>query len=238
MTASSEESIRQLTQTVGTLAESVARGEARNRALASMARWAGVAFVCLTALVFYVGSDAMRKAQAANGDPGSVAQQLAQLNQTLGQMAQGMGQIMQNPGLGKLIDNGGVLAERLKQDSDALRLLLFCQAVEQPLPHCIEAIKAGHLQVPGMEMDAQVLARLEEAPEASAAVQNLENIQQISKTLRRELNRLNQVLAAVPEMRHEMGMMRTDMRAMTANMGVMAGSMGSTMGRMGSWLPW
>lgn len=232
--SANEETIRQLTETVQRLAEAQAQSEVRHRRTMRVIRWVAVAAVCVSAFGLSVGGDAIRKAEAANGETLAIAQQLAQLNQTIGQMAQGMGQMFQSPGLGKLINNGGVLAERLKQDSDALRFLMFCQMHQQPVDQCAENVRTGKLQMPpGTEM-----VTVADAPEAMAIMENMRNVEKISQVLGNELVKLNNVLEAVPQMRNEMAIMRQDMSFMSAQMGVMAGSMGTTMGRMGKWIPW
>ena len=232
---SNDETILRLTETVNTLAETVARGEARHQRTMRAVRWLALIAVFVTTLGLYLGGDAMKRAEAASDDTASIAAQLAQLNQIIGQMAQGMGPLMQSPGLGKLIENGGVLAERLKQDSDAIRFLMFCRmnGVDQ-LDECSAKVHAGVLTLP----DGVGSVHEGEAPEAEAMMLNITSIEKISKVLGKELQRLNQVLAAVPQMRDEMAVMRHDMNIMSVQMGIMSGSMGSTMGRMGSWMPW
>ncbi len=232
--SSNEETIRALTESVSTLSETVARGEARHRKAMRAVRWLAVSAICVTTLGLYVGTDAMKNAQAASDDTAGIAAQLAQLNQTIGQMAQGMGQMMQSPGFGQLISNGGVLAERLKQDSDAIRYLMFCRMRKLEVNECSKQIQSGELEPP----PGAVPVDLAEAPEAVAVMENIGNIEKISKVLGNELHKLNQVLEAVPQMRNEMAFMRHDMNIMSTQMGVMAGSVGSTMGRMGSWMPW
>jgi len=232
---SNDETIRRLTQAVTTLTETVAHNEARHQRMRRTVRWLTIVAICVIPLGLYLGGHAVKRAEAASDDTASIAAQLAQLNQIIDQMAQGMGQLMQSPSFVRLIDNGSVLTERLKQDSDAIRFLMFCRMNGlDELGECSKKVQAGMLTLP----DGLGLVNASQAPEAEAMMLNITNIEKISQVLGRELRKLNQVLAAVPQMRDEMAVMRHDMNVMSGQMGVMAGSMGSTMGRMGNWMPW
>jgi hypothetical protein len=234
MQSNSQPTIHDLAASVTALTEAVSQSEGRRRSSARALRWLGLGAVLLVVSGLYLGAGAMRSAEAANEDAAAIARQLAQLNETIGQMAQGMGQMMQSPGFRSIVDNGGTLAERLKQDSDAIRFLMFCQMNGLAIADCSRQIRSGELEAPPGAAPVDVT----EAPEAMALMQNLASIEKISQVLGAELEKLNAVLRSVPEMRGEMAMMRHDMNVMAGQMGVMAGSMGSTMGRMGSWMPW
>ena len=230
---STDQTIRELTETVRTLAQTVTRSEMHRQSLTRIVRLIGITILCVVGIGFYVASNVMNKAEAASDDLQPVAAQLAQLNQTIGELAQGLGGLVQNPSFGKLIQNSGTLAERLKQDSDALRLLFFCKKHELAVEQCVAQIKSGQLQ-PSLDMQ---IVTMDEAPEAMAMFENLRHLQGISQTLGNELRKINELLVAIPQMRQEMAIMRHDMNMMSANMGIMAGSMDGTMGRAARWMP-
>lgn len=60
----SDASIRQLTETINTLAAVVAKNERRYLSIERAFRWVAVAFLCLTMLVFYLGFNMVSQVQA------------------------------------------------------------------------------------------------------------------------------------------------------------------------------
>lgn len=244
---SSRESLEQLSTLVEQLAQTVAAGESRHRRMVTISRWVGIIFLCFVVVVFSIGADMIGRAGAAEDaldDMQPVVEALHQISQSMDRLGQGMSQIFQGSDLKEIVSNTSVLMSRLKQDSDALRLLMFCNAQDLPVSDCVEKIKSGELDLPP-DLQGIEVVDLGPAPQTELAIANLQQLQQIGETLSAQLGGLNTALASVPTMsanvnimRAEMSQMKMDMHAMTANMGVMAGSMGSTMGRMGSWMPW
>lgn len=233
--STNEEAVLRLNETIEHLSATLARAELRQQANTRWLRLIAAALLAVVILVFTVGGNALREAQAqaaASTDP--VAAELARLHQTIGAMAEGIGGFFGDPALGGTLADAGVLVRRLKQDSDALRLVLFCRSQNLGISECADRVEAGTLELPpGTDMKD-----IEDAPEAMMTVRNLDTLERISSVLRNELEKLNNLLVAIPEMRAEMAIMRHDMNVMSGQMGVMAGSMGSTMGRASRWMPW
>jgi len=59
-----EKSIFKLTETVHLLAEATAHNERRYRSLENLLKWAGIIFITLILMIFYIGFDMISKAQA------------------------------------------------------------------------------------------------------------------------------------------------------------------------------
>lgn len=62
--SASDESIQKLTETVNTLAQALAKSEARYRSIEKIYRWMGTGLVAMAAVVFYVGFDFITRVYA------------------------------------------------------------------------------------------------------------------------------------------------------------------------------
>ncbi len=120
-------SVEQLTESLNQLAISQAKSEKRYASIVQIYRWAAIGFIAFASVVFWISFELMSKVHAANNtvqNTQNVVAALNDINQNLGHIAQGMGEFKDM--LGRFIQSepmaaAGILAVRLKQDSDALR---------------------------------------------------------------------------------------------------------------------
>ncbi|HID99753.1 MAG TPA: hypothetical protein EYP59_05615 [Thiotrichaceae bacterium] len=228
MTHHSDESIRQLTETVSTLTSIVAKNENRFR-------WFSVALICLTMLVLYMGFNKITPVQAApsmttNGDP--QIKRIADLME---------GMMAKDSPLSSLF----ILFQRAKEDSDMLRTQLGCTET-QPCGTGIMMAMNGILnyEVPqeatgaqfkvknGMDdflrlvhrlrLDSDSLRQRTGTPDGSGLFSSYE--------IHKDLEKISIALSAVPAMVEQM-------HIMNMNMAVMSRDMDSTIGRMGRMMP-
>jgi hypothetical protein len=235
MTHHSDESIRQLTESVNTLTTIVAKNENRFR-------WFSVALVCLSLLVLYMGFNNISTVQAqqsmsTSGDPH--IKRIADIME--GVMAK------DSP-----ISSLFTLFQRAKEDSDMLRAQFGCTQT-QPcgtgmMLAANEVVKqlngVLNYQVPqdaagaeftvkdGMNdfmrlvhrlrLDSDSLRQRTGTPDGSGLFSSYE--------IHKDLEKISIALAAVPAMVEQM-------HHMNINIGIMARDMDSTMGRMGRMMP-
>jgi len=221
------EIVLKLTETVNTLAEVVVQNQNRYLSLERTFRWAGVALICLTMMVFYIGVNMVSnvQAQATTADLKQGQSTLAAaedriavtLEKMVGMM-EGMQQVLNMPTstaadgtkvtvMDDLVD-GLVMIHRLRLDSNSLR----------------------------KDLDI----------ENGTGLFSKENINAMTG-IKQALQNIHNALKAVPEMAEQMKIMNAkmnampvmaeEMRLMSANIRVMSYSMGSTMGRMGNFMP-
>ncbi|RKZ39665.1 MAG: hypothetical protein DRR00_33140 [Candidatus Parabeggiatoa sp. nov. 3] len=225
MTHHSDESIRQLTETVSTLTGIVAKNENRFR-------WFSVALICLTMLVFYMGFNNISPVQAAadasgNGDP-----QVKRIADMMEQMMPEMSPLF-------------VLLKRAKEDSDMLRTQFECPEA-QPCGTGIMLAVNGILnyEVPqqtagaqfkvkdGMNDMLRLVHRLRLDSDSLRKQMGISDGSGLfsSSEIHNDLVKIGIALSAVPAMAEEM-------HRMNMNMAVMARDMDSSMGRMGRMMP-
>jgi len=228
MTHHSDESIRQLTETVSTLTSIVAKNENRFR-------WFSVALICLTMLVLYMGFNKITPVQAApsmttNGDP--QIKRIADLME---------GMMTKDSPLSSLF----ILFQRAKEDSDMLRTQLGCSEA-QPCGTGIMMAMNGILnyevpeQAAGAKFKVQdsmndlltLVHRLRLDSDSLRKKMDISDGSGLfsSNEIHKDLEKIGIVLSAVPAMVEQM-------HIMNMNIAVMSRDMDSTMGRMGRMMP-
>jgi len=115
----SDDSIRQLTETVHTLATVVAKNENRYLSIEKTFRWVAVAFLCLTMVVFYMGFNMISNVEARAISRSDILEEVVKFFEDLENMAQDSPKFIQD--VKTVVENTAVLTERVKQDSDLLR---------------------------------------------------------------------------------------------------------------------
>lgn len=116
----SNDSIRQLTETVHTLAVVVAKNESRYLSIEKTFRWAAVAFLCLTLVVFYMGFNMISNVEARAISRSEILEEVVKFFEDIEKMvAKDTPKFIQD--VKTVVGNTAVLTERIKQDSDLLR---------------------------------------------------------------------------------------------------------------------
>jgi hypothetical protein len=136
----SDDSIRQLTETVNTLAVVVAKNESRYLSIEKTFRWAAVAFLCLTLVVFYMGFNMISNVEARAISRSDILEEVVKFFEDLEKMGEDTPKFIHD--VKTVVENTALLTERLKQDSDQLREQ--AQAKTGPLASLQEALVLIH----------------------------------------------------------------------------------------------
>ncbi|MCB1875712.1 MAG: hypothetical protein KDH88_07040 [Chromatiales bacterium] len=198
--------VSELTRNIEKLTDALSASERRYRGMERLQRWMVLGFFAFFTLVAYIGTDLASKAHAVEtqlqaGDP--MQSFLAKLETHLDNFAAGFRAI------GPALEDGGILLQRLRKDSDALRALIAKrQGIANP----------ADMQGTGLDLE-------------QSFENELKALQSIAQSLSSELHLVNQALSAMPGMLQQM-------HEMNLKMGVMSHGVGSTMGRMGNMMPW
>ena len=108
----SNESIRQLTETVNTLATVVAKNESRYLSIERAFRWVAIAFLCLVMMIFYMGFNMVSQVQATIIGESLMAETLKDIRHILKNEAE-LGNFVKD--VGKLVHNMAVFTDEISE---------------------------------------------------------------------------------------------------------------------------
>lgn len=230
------ESLRKSDETIRQLAETLARSEKRYQSLEKIFRWGGVAVICLTLTVFYVGFDFVTqvRAQQAPSQPSQVQQQQA--------MEKMLGDPKMMEQLFEFIGNFNNLIKNMNNLTTYLSLPQWDESGEKPekLTTVVEKIlKSRPRQEPEKELkEVQAAgggAITYMLTEAMVGLGRLDNVEMVMMEFLDTMKGMNQNMR---KMNRNMEYMSDTMYIMSNNMGIMSYDMDSTLGRAGRAMPW
>ena len=229
MTTSSPTSdLQQLTQTVATLAEALARSERRHAHLARSLRWGTLALVTLLGGAGALLADRLgvAYAQQVAGFPqaASAVEALNNINQNLALFG------MVGDTLGRAVP---AIEKAMMENPDVQRsvqVYLKAQGIEQTQENMMAnaAPAVIHSAVTTMVDTIVLMQRIRD--DSNAFRELIGGPVPTLRGLEHELKLMNAALTSVPAMAIQMDFMNRNMASMTH-------SIGTSMGRMGSWMP-
>jgi hypothetical protein len=221
--------LQQLSRTVASLAEALARSERRHAHLARTMRWAALAVVALALFGGFVAADRIGIAHAQN--PGGLPQAatavealnninanlmvMGELGKTLQQFSPAIKDaVMRNPDVRKHVQD--YFEEHNLHPSPEEQEAFAMQAVTQSV---VETFVDTVVLMQRIRQDSNAFRDYVTGPE------------DVLRGVEQQLEVMNLAMASIPPMAAQMELMNLNMASMTY-------SMGSTMGRMGKWMPW
>jgi len=207
----SDESIRQLTEAVNTLARVAAKNENRFR-------WFGMALICLTLLIFYMGFNMVTQVQANIIDSEleslgkRVYQVFQQIEQEIDKEEENVVSVLHD--FKTLIHNAAILSTRAEKLTDQSSIA----ALEHWFVEFNQQVKqAGDTGIPGTLVDALVL---------------VQRLKQDSDFLRSEGKHIDSLIHY--ELTNISRILGSELRIINTTMRTMVHAIGPTMGRMGT----
>jgi hypothetical protein len=226
-----ETDFQQLSRTVASLTEALARSERRHAHLARTMRWAALAVAALVLFGGFLAADRIGIGIAHAQNPGGFPQAataveaLNNINANLlvmGELGKALQQfspaikdaVMRNPDVRKHVQD--YFEEYNLNPSPEEQEAFAMQAVTQSV---VETFVDTVVLMQRIRQDSNAFRDYVTGPE------------DVLRGVEQQLEVMNLAMASIPPMAAQMELMNRNMASMTY-------SMGSTMGRMGKWMPW
>ena len=221
--------LEQLSRTVASLTEALARSERRHAHLARAMRWGALAVVALALFggLLVVERNGIAHAQNAGGFPqaATAVEALNNINANLmvmGELGKTLQQfspaikdaVMRNPDVREHVE--AYFEEHNLKPSPEEQELFAMRAVTESV---VETFVDTVVLMQRIRQDSNAFRDYVTGPE------------DVLRGVEQQLAVMNLAMASVPSMAAQMDLMNRNMASMTY-------SMGSTMGRMGKWMPW
>jgi len=221
--------LQQLSRTVASLAEALARSERRHAHLARAMRWSALAVVALALFGGVLVADRIGIAHAQNteGFPqaATAVEALNNINANLMVMGE-LGKTLRqfSPAIKDAVMGNADVRKHVQQ--------YFKEHNLNPSPEEQEAFAMQAVTQSVVETFVDTVVLMQRIRQDSNAFRDyVTGPEDALRGVKQQLEVMNLAMASIPNMAAQMDLMNRNMASMSY-------SMGSTMGRMGKWMPW